>query len=101
MTGRNAVAWRTRALHYVIVRLGLSLVPGVSRVLDLGAGNGWLARRLAGSFRVTALDADAGDTGLGALRDPRIARLAGTMAATIAITSNVAGAKSCVAVSRA
>jgi len=81
LTGRNAAAWRTRAFHYLVVRLGLSLIPGVSRVLDLGAGNGWLARRLAGSFRVTALDADAGETGLGALRDGRVMRLAGDLEA--------------------
>src|SRR5262245_55171753 len=67
-TGRNAAAWRIRALHYLVIRLALRLIPGVARVLDLGAGNGWLARRLASSFRVTALDVDGGDTGLRALR---------------------------------
>ena len=79
ITGRHGASWRTRAFHYLAIRLGLALVrahaPGAVRVLDLGAGNGWMARRLAGSFRVTALDVDAGDTGLGALRDaPRRAR---------------------------
>src|SRR5262245_36611195 len=81
VTGRNAAAWRIRALHYLIIRLGLRLIPGITRVLDLGAGNGWLARRLAGSFRVTALDVDRGDTGLGALRDGRVARLLGDLQA--------------------
>jgi len=81
VSGRNTAAWRTRALHYVVVRLGLCLIPGVSRVLDLGAGNGWMARRLAGSFRVTALDVDAGDTGLGALHDDRVVRVAGDLEA--------------------
>jgi SAM-dependent methyltransferase len=85
ITGRHGASWRTRAFHYLAIRLGLTLVrahaPGAIRVLDLGAGNGWMARRLAGSFRVTALDVDAGDTGLGALRDERVARVAGDLEA--------------------
>jgi SAM-dependent methyltransferase len=85
ITGRHGASWRVRAFHYLVVRLGLALVrahaPGGVRVLDLGAGNGWMARRLAGSFRVTALDVDAGDTGLGALRDVRVARVAGDLEA--------------------
>jgi len=80
-TGRNAAAWRLRALHYLVIRTGLALVPGVRRVLDVGAGNGWLARRLAGSFAVTALDVDAGDTGLGSLDDRRVARVRGDLQA--------------------
>jgi SAM-dependent methyltransferase len=79
ITGRNRAAWRLRAVHYLIVRAALALLRaragGAVRVLDLGAGNGWMARRLAGSFRVTALDVDGGDTGLGALRDDRVGRV--------------------------
>jgi SAM-dependent methyltransferase len=74
-TGRNRPAWRLRALHYLALRAALAALPRVDRVLDLGAGNGWLARRLAPSFRVTALDVDATDTGLGALDDRRVGRL--------------------------
>jgi SAM-dependent methyltransferase len=85
ITGRHGASWRVRALHYLAIRLGLGLVraeaPGGVRVLDLGAGNGWMARRLAGSFRVTALDVDAGETGLGALRDTGVARVAGDLEA--------------------
>lgn len=81
VTGRNVAAWRIRALHYLLIRVGLRLIPGVARVLDLGAGNGWLARRLASSFRVTALDVDGGGTGLGALRDARVARVVGDLEA--------------------
>jgi ubiquinone/menaquinone biosynthesis C-methylase UbiE len=82
LTGRNAAAWRIRALHYLVIRAGLAALPGVRRVLDLGAGNGWLARRLAGAFRVTALDVDGGDTGLGSLRDSaRVARVVGDLEA--------------------
>jgi SAM-dependent methyltransferase len=75
LTGRNAAVWRVRAWHYALVRGCLAVLPGTERVLDLGAGNGWLARRLAGRHRVTALDVDAGDTGLGALDDPRVGRV--------------------------
>ncbi|HEY4393484.1 MAG TPA: class I SAM-dependent methyltransferase [Polyangia bacterium] len=74
-TGRNARAWRARAVHYLALRAVLAVLPRVDRVLDVGAGNGWMARRLAGSFRVTALDVDATDTGLGAIEDPRVGRL--------------------------
>jgi ubiquinone/menaquinone biosynthesis C-methylase UbiE len=76
VTGRNARLWRVRAAHYLAIRGFLALFPRGERVLDIGAGNGWLARRLAASHRVTALDVDASDTGLGALADDRrIARL--------------------------
>jgi SAM-dependent methyltransferase len=78
-TGQNRRVWRTRAVHYLLMRALLALLPGVRRVLDLGAGNGWLARRLAGSYRVTAIDLDAGDTGLGSLDDPRVHRLCGEL----------------------
>ena len=81
VTGRNTAAWRIRALHYLIIRAGLRLIPRIERVLDVGAGNGWLARRLAPSFRVTALDVDGGDTGLGALRDARVTRVVGDLEA--------------------
>lgn len=80
-TGKNAAVWRVRALHYLIIRAGLALAPGVRRVLDVGAGNGWLARRLAGSFAVTALDVDGGDTGLRAIDDARVARVRGDLQA--------------------
>jgi SAM-dependent methyltransferase len=81
VTGRNRGAWRIRALHYLLIRAALGALPGIRRVLDLGAGNGWMARRLAGAFRVTALDVDGGDTGLGAIDDARVARVAGDLEA--------------------
>jgi SAM-dependent methyltransferase len=74
-TGRNVGLWRVRAFHYALLRGCLALLPRSERVLDLGAGNGWLARRLAGRRRVTALDVDAGETGLGGLRDGRVGRV--------------------------
>jgi SAM-dependent methyltransferase len=80
-TGRNAGTWRIRAFHYLVLRAVLAASPGVRRVLDVGAGNGWLARRLAGRYEVTAVDVDGGETGLGGLRDPRVVRLRGDLEA--------------------
>jgi SAM-dependent methyltransferase len=85
ITGRHGASWRARAVHYLAIRLGLELAravaPSAVRVLDLGAGNGWMARRLAGSFRVTALDADGSAMGLGALHDARVTRVVGDLEA--------------------
>jgi SAM-dependent methyltransferase len=81
-TGRNAKLWRVRAAHYLLIRAFLAVFPRSERVLDVGAGNGWLARRLARSYRVTALDVDATATGLGALGDDsRVARVRGEIEA--------------------
>jgi SAM-dependent methyltransferase len=80
-TGRNVAIWRLRARHYLVMRAGLALLTNVHRVLDVGAGNGWLARRLAARYRVTALDVDATDTGLAALDDPRVGRIRGELEA--------------------
>jgi len=76
-TGKNRQVWRTRAIHYVFIRAALALLLRTERVLDLGAGNGWLARRLAPRHRVTAVDIDNGATGLGAITDSRVGRLCG------------------------
>jgi SAM-dependent methyltransferase len=75
LSGRNRGVWRIRALHYAVIRACLKLLPHARTVLDLGSGNGWLARRLAGAHQVTAVDVDATDTGLRALDEPRVRRL--------------------------
>jgi SAM-dependent methyltransferase len=80
-TGRNPAIWRTRALHYLLIRAGLALLPRIERILDVGAGNGWLSRRLAGSYRMTAIDVDVSDTALGSLTDERVGRLCGELEA--------------------
>src|SRR4051812_41247900 len=77
LSGKNAALWRVRALHYLVVRAALAVLPGIHRVLDLGAGNGWMARRLASRYRVAALDVDAGPGGLRALGDRRVGRVRG------------------------
>jgi SAM-dependent methyltransferase len=79
LTGKNRKIWRTRALHYLVMRAALALVPGARRVLDLGAGNGWLSRRLAHAYRVTAIDIDSGATGLGAIASQPVARVCGEL----------------------
>jgi SAM-dependent methyltransferase len=81
LTGRNRALWRARALHYLGIRACLRAIPWVSRVLDLGAGNGWMARRLARRFQVTALDADAGPAALGALGASPVLRVRGELGA--------------------
>lgn len=78
-TGRNSATWRVRARHYLVIRAGLALIPGARRVLDLGAGNGWLSRRLTPRYRVTALDLDAGETGLAGLDEPSVGRVCGDL----------------------
>jgi SAM-dependent methyltransferase len=73
LTGRNAGIWRIRAKSYATF-LEHVLTPmerhGRLRILDLGAGNGWLANRLAErGHRVTAVDLlDDPLDGLGAAR---------------------------------
>jgi SAM-dependent methyltransferase len=79
LSGKNRAVWRVRALHYLLTRLCLRVVPGVRRVLDLGAGNGWMARRLAGRFDVVAMDIDAGPTSLGGLRDSPVPPVRGEL----------------------
>lgn len=73
LSGKNRAIWRTRALHYLLTRLCLASIRRGGRVLDLGAGNGWMARRLCGRFQVTALDVDGGPSALGALRGAPVA----------------------------
>lgn len=75
LTGRNSWQWRIRCITFryllrrVLPRIEASL-PGPLRILDIGAGNGWLSYRLAqrGHFPV-AIDLLDNDTdGLGAAR---------------------------------
>ncbi|MBI3160161.1 MAG: class I SAM-dependent methyltransferase [Chloroflexi bacterium] len=71
LSRKRAGEWRIRAQGYqALVRHVLSPMEhaGVLRVLDLGAGNGWLAARLAQrGHTVTAIDLQTNDwDGLGA-----------------------------------
>jgi SAM-dependent methyltransferase len=71
-SGRNTAQWRIRArsYRYVSRRLLAELDPRRRRVLDLGAGNGWMSYRLAlAGFQPCAVDLLANDSdGLGAAR---------------------------------
>ena len=70
-SGRLATQWRIRARTFRALcrRFFSALIPG-ARVLDLGAGNGWMSYRLAQlGFRPTAVDLLVNDSdGLGAGR---------------------------------
>jgi len=69
LTGRNSSQWRIRARTFEYFRRRI-LPPRPCRILDLGAGNGWLSYRLARmGHSPVAVDifADARD-GLGAAR---------------------------------
>jgi len=79
LSGTNRAIWRVRALHYLQIRACLELIPGIRRVLDLGAGNGWLARRLSGRYQATALDVDDGPTALGAIAGAPFHRVCGEL----------------------
>jgi SAM-dependent methyltransferase len=57
-SGRNAEQWNMRARTYKCLIQGIlkSIAPG-GRILDLGAGNGWMSYRLAlAGFRSVAVD---------------------------------------------
>lgn len=55
-TGRHGEIWRIRAASYRLL-LSRVLTAGRLRVADLGAGNGWLSRRLAeAGHDVAAID---------------------------------------------
>ncbi len=82
LTGRHSEAWRERARSYTCL-LRRVIVPLEERhgrplrLLDLGAGNGWLSARLAGrGHRVAAVDLLANDwDGLGAHRHFKVSFL--------------------------
>jgi len=73
LTGRFTLIWRIRAKSYTTF-LSQVLAPmerqGVLRILDLGAGNGWLSNRMAlRGHSVTAIDlSDDPFDGLGAAK---------------------------------
>ncbi len=73
-SGRHPEVWRIRAQSYRALerRILRRMIraPGTElRIVDVGAGNGWLSHRLAGAgHRVAALDVNTDDRdGLGAL----------------------------------
>lgn len=72
ITGVHLHEWKQRAVTFARVqrwlRRTLHNPNGSLRILDVGAGSGWMSRELAKRDHVVALDVDAGDHGLNAIR---------------------------------
>lgn len=72
LSGRNATQWRIRARSWdhLLRHILRPNLPPAARILDLGAGNGWLSFRLAqAGYAPVALDLLTNDRdGLGAAR---------------------------------
>jgi ubiquinone/menaquinone biosynthesis C-methylase UbiE/ADP-ribose pyrophosphatase YjhB (NUDIX family)/uncharacterized protein YbaR (Trm112 family) len=71
ITGAHVQEWKQRAQSFLRLqrwlRRSLHNPNGSLRILDAGAGCGWMSRELAKRDNVVALDADAGDHGLNAI----------------------------------
>ena len=80
-TGRNAATWRVRARHYLVIRAGLARDSGRSSGARSRRGQRLAGAAAAPRYRVTALDLDAGETGLAALDEPSVARVCGDLEA--------------------
>jgi ubiquinone/menaquinone biosynthesis C-methylase UbiE/8-oxo-dGTP pyrophosphatase MutT (NUDIX family)/uncharacterized protein YbaR (Trm112 family) len=68
-SGRHAQEWQMRAQSFRLVQnwLAREISNRELRVLDAGAGSGWMSRCLAESHEVVAIDVNAGPHGLAAL----------------------------------
>ncbi len=68
-TGRHINEWQLRAKSFLQLQAWLKKEYGTRalRVLDAGAGSGWMSRLLAASHEVLATDVNAGAHGLNAL----------------------------------
>jgi ubiquinone/menaquinone biosynthesis C-methylase UbiE/8-oxo-dGTP pyrophosphatase MutT (NUDIX family) len=69
LSGRHGKEWQMRAQSFRLVQnwLAHELGNGKLRILDAGAGSGWMSRCLAESHEVVAIDVNAGPHGLAAL----------------------------------
>jgi ubiquinone/menaquinone biosynthesis C-methylase UbiE len=65
-SGRHPEAWRSRASSFRHTQRWL-IGAGRLRILELGAGSGWMSRELSARHDVLATDINAGPHGLGAL----------------------------------
>ncbi len=68
-SGKHLAEWRLRAKSFQQLQIWLKKEYGVRalRILDAGAGSGWMSRLLAASHEVLATDVNAGPHGLDAL----------------------------------
>jgi ubiquinone/menaquinone biosynthesis C-methylase UbiE/uncharacterized protein YbaR (Trm112 family)/ADP-ribose pyrophosphatase YjhB (NUDIX family) len=80
VTGKHVREWKQRAQAFARLqrwlRHALRNPNGGERILDAGAGCGWMSRELAKQDHVVALDIDAGDHGLNAIPPARRGYLA-------------------------
>lgn len=69
LTGRHTQEWRLRARSFARLQKWLKKTFGDAslRILDVGAGCGWMSRLLAAQHEVLALDINPGRHGLAAL----------------------------------
>jgi len=69
LTARHAREWRWRAASFRLLQKWLKENCRQTRwrILDIGAGSGWMSRELAANHDVLAIDANAGAHGLAAL----------------------------------
>ncbi|GEM_PF-849739 len=72
LSGRHPQEWRLRAQSFRCLQnwLAQNYKNGAARILDLGAGSGWMSRHLAERHDVLAIDVNAGPHGLTALSNP-------------------------------
>jgi ubiquinone/menaquinone biosynthesis C-methylase UbiE/ADP-ribose pyrophosphatase YjhB (NUDIX family) len=69
LSGRHSQEWALRARSFQFLQSWLENIFGAQsiRILDIGAGSGWMSRRLAERGEVLAIDVNAGPYGLSAL----------------------------------
>jgi ubiquinone/menaquinone biosynthesis C-methylase UbiE/8-oxo-dGTP pyrophosphatase MutT (NUDIX family)/uncharacterized protein YbaR (Trm112 family) len=69
LSGCHPQEWRLRARSFRFLQKWLAQNDenAAARILDLGAGSGWMSRELAARHHVLAIDANAGPHGLAAL----------------------------------
>jgi len=69
LSGRHPREWALRARSFQFLQSWLEKNFGRQsrRILDIGAGSGWMSRQLAGRHDVLAIDVNAGPHGLAAL----------------------------------
>jgi ubiquinone/menaquinone biosynthesis C-methylase UbiE/ADP-ribose pyrophosphatase YjhB (NUDIX family)/uncharacterized protein YbaR (Trm112 family) len=69
LSGRHPREWQLRVGSFRLLQKWLlqNYAETPLRILDIGAGSGWMSRELAGQHHVLAIDANAGPHGLAAL----------------------------------
>ncbi len=73
LSGRHVQEWRLRAKSFQLVQAWLEKYARgrALRILEVGAGSGWMSQLLAGHHEVLAFDANAGPHGVSAIPSPQ------------------------------